>query len=292
MMRDTIGSVQDAESRGRACAAPSEIEGNTPLSGPSEAAQSPSLNPFEDLLIAADDLCGSMLWVDRVQEVSGEAVNAVTCLRCKIVALGDQPIVHLPSCQVGQVQALCNALSQPSPAPSAEGLEAMLAKIVNKAPEDEHDQGDMNGGYDLFWALNKSSLGPSLHSILVRMCRRYVTEWRERLAALTSLKEVSSAYADAKDCIVRTNADGLFSQALSLESAKKAWEGGYIRGTRRLDLIDAPVEPVIEYEVEEHPWASEEGHLHPAVARRIEMTHAEAAVVHAQGSPFASCAAR
>jgi hypothetical protein len=42
MMRDTIDSVQDVQSRGRACAAPSEIEGNHPLSGPSEAAQSPS----------------------------------------------------------------------------------------------------------------------------------------------------------------------------------------------------------------------------------------------------------
>ena len=50
--------------------------------------------------------------------------------------------------------------------------------------------------------------------------------------------------------------------------------------------LPAP-ERSIEYEVPEHPWASEEGCLHPALAQRtIRVTHEQAARAQAQAMPF------
>src|ERR1700744_1094871 len=101
-MQDTIGSVPDAVSRGRECAARRDL-GETlakHFGEPDEVARDPRLVRLRDA--AADLAHGHIYRADP---------SLPFCRICLMSGLNGRPIAHLPSCPVGRVFAAIEELS-------------------------------------------------------------------------------------------------------------------------------------------------------------------------------------
>jgi chromosome segregation ATPase len=98
------------------------------------------------------------------------------------------------------------ATVQPEDETTLPAMDGLLKKILDKSPEDEFAQGDMNVGRELFWALvgERKVYKEKHRDALIRLCRRYATSNRE-LKMVLDRESATTARFDAKVAELETD---------------------------------------------------------------------------------------
>lgn len=231
---------------------------------------------LQDLLISAGDLADSFLWVDRVDQ-DGVKVNHTYCNRCQRTALGAEELVHADDCLAGRVSKLIAAIEGPdvNGVDGAWLIQEERQRQVNVEewpPEhdDEHVEAELvSAARAYLWValceVQMAAKAEDFRSVPNDWPVEWSHEWfKPSDDPIRNLVKAGALIAAEIDRLQRSSIsgpDGIAEQGLPSAT-------GHIN--------PQPTEQHIAYEVEEHPWASEEGNC-PNLGRPEILTHEEAA---------------